>query len=106
MDLNCCNNKTFNSYRQQYVVTMLSTTFYNNDPREEERDLTQSYLKKKKPLRRQKTPKSKITTKNDTKIFDSTMIKDRLKTVSWSNDSHPTGVVKPVYGIPLTAKAV
>ena len=37
------------------------------------------------------------------------MIADRLKTVSWGNDSHKTGVVKPVYGIPtfpVTAKAV
>ena len=25
-------------------------------------------------------------------------IADRLKTVSWSNDSHQTGVVQPVYG--------
>ena len=31
------------------------------------------------------------------------------QTVSWGNDSNPTGVVKPIYGIrtfPLTAKAV
>ena len=36
------------------------------------------------------------------------MIADRLGTVSLSNDNHPTGVVKPVYGIPtfqLTIKA-
>ena len=34
---------------------------------------------------------------------------NRLRTVSWSNNSHPTGVVKPVYWyptFPLTAKAV
>ena len=46
---------------------------------------------------------------NATKNFDYTTIADRLKTVSWSNDSHPTGVVKPVYRIPtvpLTTKAV
>ena len=32
---------------------------------------------------------------------------DQLRTVSWGNDSHPIGEVKPVYGIPtfpLTAK--
>ena len=37
------------------------------------------------------------------------MIADRLRTVDWSKDSNPTGVVKPVYGtqtFPLTAKAV
>ena len=37
------------------------------------------------------------------------MIAERLKTVSWSKDCHPTGVVKPVYWIPilpLTANTV
>ena len=60
------------------------------------------------------TPTEKIQNatrqhKHATKNFDYTTIADRLRTVSWSNDSHPTGVVKPVYGIPtfpLTAKAV
>ena len=32
-------------------------------------------------------------TNNATKLFDYTVIADRLRTVSWSNDSHPTGVV-------------
>ena len=46
---------------------------------------------------------------NVTKNFDNTTIADRLKTVSWSDNSHPTDVVTPVYGyptFPLTAKAV
>ena len=37
------------------------------------------------------------------------MIADRIQTVSWSNDSHPTRLDKRVYGIQafqLTAKAV
>ena len=37
------------------------------------------------------------------------MIANRFRTVSWGSDRHPTGVVKPAYGIPtfpLTAKAV
>ena len=41
--------------------------------------------------------------------IDYTTIVDRLRTVSWSNDSHAIGVVKPVNVIPtvqLTAKAV
>ena len=41
--------------------------------------------------------------------FDYTKTADRLRTESLGNESHPTGVVKPVYGIPtfpLTAKAV
>ena len=58
----------------------------------------------------EKYPKSNVTTqKTQKKIFDYTTIADRLRTVSWSNDSHPTGVVKSVYGIPtfpLTTKAV
>ena len=38
----------------------------------------------------------KIAIKN----FDYTIISDRLRMVSWINDSFPTGEVKPVYGIP------
>ena len=60
-----------------------------------------------KPLHPHKIPKSNIIThkQNATKNFDYTTI----VAVSWSNDSHPTGVIKPVYGIPtfqLTAKSV
>ena len=32
--------------------------------------------------------------------IDYTTIAAQLRTVSWSSDSHPTGVVKTVYGIP------
>ena len=39
-------------------------------------------------------------TNNATKKFDYTAIADRLRMVSWSNYSHPAGVVKPVYGLP------
>ena len=35
--------------------------------------------------------------KNATKNFDYTTIAGRLRTVSWSNSSHPTGVVKARY---------
>ena len=38
--------------------------------------------------------------KDATKNFDYTMIADRIRTVSWGNDSHPTGEVKLAYGIP------
>ena len=37
-------------------------------------------------------------TNNATKKFDYTAAADRLRTVSWSNYSHPTGVVNLVYG--------
>ena len=46
---------------------------------------------------------------NATKNFDQSKTVDRLGTVNFSNDSHQTGVVKPVLGIQilqLTAKAV
>ena len=52
-----------------------------------------------KPLHAQKTPKRKVKTQNATKNFDNTTIVDRLKTVSRSDDSNQTGVVKPLNGI-------
>ena len=36
-------------------------------------------------------PKSNVTTQNATKNFDYTTIAHRLRTVSWRNNSHPTG---------------
>ena len=57
----------------------------------------------------EKSKKQRDNTKNATKTFDYLTIADRLRKVSWGNDSHPAGVVKPVYEIstfPLTAKAV
>ena len=48
-----------------------------------------------------KPPVPKENSKNNgqhkyaTKNFDYTAIEDRLRTVSWSNNSHPTGMVKP-----------
>ena len=56
----------------------------------------------------QKTRKP-IDTQKGHQNFDYTTIADRLRTVSWSNTNHPTGVVKPVNGyptFPLTTKAV
>ena len=70
------------------------------------RDLTQSY--DKSPNTQRKIQKATLQHKNATKNFDCTTIVDRLRTVSCSNDSHPIGGVKPVYGIstfPLTTKA-
>ena len=58
---------------------------------------------------KEKSKKERDNTKNDIKNFNYTMIADRLRTVSWSKNSHPTGVVKPVYEcstFPLTATAV
>ena len=58
---------------------------------EKGRNLTQSYDKSSYTDR-----KKHDNTKNATQNFDYTTIAYRLRTVSWSNDSHPTGVVKPV----------
>ena len=63
----------------------------------------------KAPTPTEKFKKQRDNTKNATKNFDYTTIADRLRTASWGNDSHPTGVAKPLNGIPtlpLTAKAV
>ena len=52
--------------------------------------------------------KSTSQHKNTNKNFDYTTIADRRRTVSWSNDSRPTDVVKSVYEgstFPLTATA-
>ena len=47
------------------------------------------------------TPKDKPKKQRDNtkshQNFDYTTIADRLRTVSWSNNSHPTGVIKPVF---------
>ena len=63
-----------------------------------------------KPIHPQKNKKKqRDNIKNATKNFDYTTIADRLRTVSWSNSSYSTGVVKPVYErstFPLTATAV
>ena len=51
-----------------------------------------------KPLHPQKNPKKqRDNIQKATKNFDYTTIVDQLRTVSWSNSSHPTGVVKPIF---------
>ena len=54
----------------------------------------------KDPTPTEKSKKQHDNKKNATKTFDYTTTADRLRTVSWGNDSNLTGVVKPVYGIP------
>ena len=74
--------------------------------RDEEGDITQTYDKKPIPTENSKTNGQH---KNTIKNFDYTTIAGRLRTVRWRNNSHPTCVVKPVYGYPtfsLTANAV
>ena len=63
------------------------------------RYLTQSY--NKSPFTNRKIQKITWQHKNATKNSDYSTIVDRLRTDSWSYDSHPTGVIKLVYGIPI-----
>ena len=77
--------------------------------REKERNLTWSY--DENPYTNRKFNNQLTTQKRHCytlpKHFDYTTIAHRLRTVSWSNNIHPTGVVKPMYGystFPLTAK--
>ena len=65
------------------------------------------------PMTKAPTPtenlKSNVTPQKRHQNSDYTTIADRLRALSWTNGSHPTGVVKPVYWIPtfpLTAKPV
>ena len=86
---------------------MADYSFWALSTSEKGRDLTQSY--DKSPYTDRTIQKATWKYKDDTKNFDYITIADRLRTVSLGSDSHPTGVVKPVYGIPtfpLTAKAV
>ena len=48
--------------------------------------------------------KTNVQHKNVIKKFDYTTIVDRLRTVSWSNDRHPTGVVKLSINIGVWSK--
>ena len=62
----------------------------------------------KAPTPTENSKKATWQYENTTKNIDYTTIADRLTKVSGSNNSHPTGVVKPVYErsiFPLTAKA-
>ena len=56
-----------------------------------------SPLTKKKPYTNRKIQKATRQHKTDTKNVDYTMSTDQLRAVSESNNSNPTGVVKPVY---------
>ena len=66
--------------------------------KKKDRDLTQPFANSTYTLR--KIQKATWQHKNATKNLDYATIADWLRTVSWSNSSHPTGVIKPVYGNP------
>ena len=50
----------------------------------------------KAPTHTEKSKKQRDNTKKRNKNFDYTTITDRFRTVSWSDNRHPTDVVKPV----------
>ena len=54
----------------------------------------------KTPTPTEQSKKQRDNIKTPPKI-DYTTIADRLRMVSWSNSSHPTGEVKPVYEVPF-----
>ena len=62
----------------------------------EKRKRSDSVLWQKSLHQTENSKKQSDNTKNATINFDYKTIVDRLWTVSWSNDSHPAGVVKPV----------
>ena len=73
----------------------------------EKRDLFQSYDKIPTPTEYKKTQSG--NTKTPPKHSIETAIANRLRAVRWSNNSHPTCLVKQKYGIPtftLTVQAV
>ena len=75
--------------------------------KEKETDPTQSY--DKNPYTDRRIKKATRQHKDATKSLNYTTIADRRRTVSRSNDSYPTDVVKPVFWIltlQLTAKFV
>ena len=61
----------------------------------------------KAPTKAENVKRAKWQHKKNHKMFDYTAIADRLRTVSWSNYSHPTGAVNRFTGqtfkIPATA---
>ena len=76
----------------------------NYEGKKKGRDLTESY--DKIPYMDRKIPKSNVKTQKRHQKLDYTAIADQLRTVSWGNDSHPTGVVKRVYGISFQVQTI
>ena len=63
---------------------------------EKGRDLTKSY--DKSPYTNRNVKRAKWQHKQRNKKVEYRAVADRLRTVSWSNYGHPTGVVNLVYG--------
>ena len=79
----------------QNFQSHLKSEFKYRTSVEKEGYLTQSYDRSPHANRKFN---NQLTTKTPPKSSDYTTIADRLRAVSWSNNSYPTGMVKPVYG--------
>ena len=82
---------------------MLKTTFENyrlrtNLDKEKKEEIWLSPMTKAPTPAEMSKGQSDNTNNVTTKKFDYTAVADRLRTVSWSNYGHPTGVVNLVYG--------
>ena len=85
-----------------FVIRLVRSLFFSYTEKKEEIWLS-PITKALKPTEFQKVKRQH---KKRHQNFDYTTIADRLMTVSWINDNHPTGVVQPINGIPINAKAV
>ena len=77
------------------ILQHLSALVSASKLKEKGRDLTPSY--DKSPYTNKNVKRATWQHKDVTKKFDYTAIVDRLRTVKWSNYSHPTGVVYRFY---------
>ena len=71
-----------------------NTHLHPVDPMYEKREEIWLSPMTKAPTPTEKSNKQRDNIINATKNFDYTTIADRLSAVSWSNSSHPTGVIK------------
>ena len=83
--------------RYMWACHYLGKIFRLNLSRENERDLIQSYDKSPGLYQQNiQKPIDKVH-KNASKNYVNAKIADRLRTISWINNSHQTGVGKPIY---------
>ena len=94
----CLSNSLDSKFKfNSWYVNLLSMNKTKPFVEKKEKDLTRSY--DKSPYTHRKIEKATWQHKQRHQNFDDT-IEDSLRTVSWSNSSHPTAVVKPVNGCP------
>ena len=80
-----------------WIAFLTNRHYWHMVTREKGRDLTKAY--DKNPIIHRKIKKAMCQHKNATTNFDNKTIADRLRMVSFSNDSYPTGGVKLANGV-------